>query len=401
MKTYKIGRNQEADIVLSANYCSRDHALITVRDSGKILLQDFSANGTTVSGNPINNKTIEINHGTEVLFAGVEKLDWSKIEKPKSTFIEKTPTAPKEPFIGSGMKKVAGVVVLVGIILFALSKIDFKKTESPLSPTEIYNRYQNAVALVEVHYYIRVHTVANDLYFGYKNGEISPERDKANLTPFTSEGTAFFADSNGMLITNHHVIKPWEFDENLKDYFKVRVLPTIKKVLRDKGWGDLNIEVKGELESIYIYPNGSRFSPENRIVCSIHRISEDENIDLASIKIVSGTLPANATVIKSDLIETNEQKIEVNTPAYVIGYPYGDALATNEDNDINCSSTSGSFTQAPAKNYVQYSAETAGGGSGSPVFNQYGMLVAVTYQGATKGQSFNRGILAKHINLVR
>ncbi|MCX6198457.1 MAG: serine protease [Bacteroidetes bacterium] len=55
----------------------------------------------------------------------------------------------------------------------------------------------------------------------------------------------------------------------------------------------------------------------------------------------------------------------------------------------------------PAKNYIQYSAQIASGSSGSPVFNQYGKLVAITYEGTLNGQGFNRGILAKYIHLVK
>jgi S1-C subfamily serine protease len=402
MKAYKIGRNQEADIVLSANYCSRDHALITVSDSGKILLQDFSANGTAVNGKQINNQTIEINYGDEVLFAGIEKLDWSKIERPDTRKTEPPKPAQSNSFLRKHGVKIAGAIIGIALIFFAAPKIKFGAKEPvPVSPTEIYERYKNAVAMVEVKYYIRVHTVANDLYFGYKNGKISPDRLKSSLEPFTSKGTAFFADSNGMLITNHHVIRPWEFDEKLKDYFKTRELPAIKKVLRDKGWENLKTEVYGELEAIYIYTNGKTFSAENRLRCEVHKIAADEDIDLASIKTLSGSLPQGVSIIGQDIVEHDESKIQVNTAAFVIGFPYGDALATNENNELNCSSTSGSFTQAPAKNYVQYSAETAGGGSGSPVFNQYGKLVAVTYRGTTTGQSFNRGILAKYLKDVQ
>ncbi len=402
MKSYKIGRNQEADIVLSANYCSRDHALITVSDSGKILLQDFSANGTAVNGKQINNQTVEINYGDEVLFAGIEKLDWSKIEKPETKKTEPPKPIPSNSFLRKHGIKIAGVIIGIALIFFAVPKIKFGAKEPvPVSPTEIYERYKNSVAMVEVKYYIRVHTIANDLYFGYKNGEISPDKIKSNLEPFRSEGTAFFIDSIGTLITNYHVVRPWEYDEKLKDYFKVRILPTIRRTLIEKGWNDNSVEIFGEMSALYIYPNGSRFSQENSIACEIHKVSEDKNIDLASIKISSGNLPNGVNVINTENTQTDEQKIEVNTPAYVIGFPLGDELATNEDNVLNCSSTSGSFTQAPAKNYIQYSAQTASGGSGSPVFNQFGQLVAVTYLGTTKGQSFNRGILAKYLKDVR
>ena len=74
----------------------------------------------------------------------------------------------------------------------------------------------------------------------------------------------------------------------------------------------------------------------------------------------------------------------------------GEAIALDEEKTINCTSTQGSFTQEPTKYYVQYSAATAGGASGSPVFNQYGKLVAINYLGS-KEQSFNRGILIRHL----
>ncbi|MBK7958878.1 MAG: trypsin-like peptidase domain-containing protein [Bacteroidetes bacterium] len=81
--------------------------------------------------------------------------------------------------------------------------------------------------------------------------------------------------------------------------------------------------------------------------------------------------------------------------------PDGDNLAVNENNEIHCTSTQGSFTQNPSTNYIQYSAPSAGGASGSPVFDEFGNLVAVNYMSMGSGQSFNRGILAKHLDMVR
>jgi pSer/pThr/pTyr-binding forkhead associated (FHA) protein len=54
MKKYTIGRNPEADIILTTNLCSRDHAQLTVSANGSIFLQDHSTNGTTVNGKKIN-----------------------------------------------------------------------------------------------------------------------------------------------------------------------------------------------------------------------------------------------------------------------------------------------------------------------------------------------------------
>ncbi len=408
MKTYKIGRYPEADIVLSLNFCSRNHALLTVTDSGKILLQDYSSNGTTVNSKKMNNQTTEIKYGDEVLFGGVENLDWNKIEKPQpyaiapGNEIDNAPN-PALIFIKQHALKTFFALAVIGILLLAFNFLSNRNTTKPelsLSPTEIYNRYKNAVAMVEVKYFIRIHTKANDIYFGLKpDKEIGFNKVKSELQPLTSEGSAFFIDSNGTLITNHHVVEPWQHD-NLKDYFFTKIKPAIKRTLRENGWGEDDPKFYGELEAAYIYPNGKTFSPENRIECYVHKIADKEDIDLASLKIKSHQLPPNTSVISPVGTETDETKIQVNTAAYVIGFPMGDALAVNEDNVLNCTSTQGSFTQNPATYYIQFSAAVASGASGSPVFNQFGKLVAVTYLGS-KEQSFNRGILAKYIQQVK
>jgi S1-C subfamily serine protease len=415
MREYRIGRYPEADIVLTTSFCSRDHAMLTATDTGKYLLRDSSANGTLVNGRKVQNESVELKYGDEVLFAGVEKLDWSLIQKPESG-IHKQAAAPKaiqkkkviaEPFVPLSKKSLyilfgaIGIMLSFGLVILVLPKSN-KKTEITISPADIYTRYQNSVAMVEVKYFIHIHTKANDLYFGKDaNDSIGFDRDKNNLKAFTSEGTAFFIDSSGILITNHHVVEPWKHDKVIKDYFNTIIKPAIKRALIEKGWGTTDEPTwEGEMDAIAIYPNGKNYSSQSKIPCSVLKVSSSEEVDLAAIQIKSHSIPQNCTIISPDLIEPDPTKIIVGTPAYVIGFPLGDALAVNESNILNCTSTQGSFTQNPSVNYIQYSAQTASGGSGSPVFNQYGKLVAITYLGFTTGQNMNRGILSKHIKSV-
>ncbi len=405
MREYKIGRYPEADIVLQLSYCSRDHAKLTVTDSGKILLHDSSSNGTTVNGKKIHQETIALNYGDEILFAGVEKLDWSTIEKPvvtekpistESSIREFTNKEASQKPDNNLVKKIVFAALGVAIISLLLFVFTKDKTEKPLEPSVIYSQYKNTVALVEVSYYIRVKTTANDLFFGMNDSnEIVPSKDKSTLHPLKSEGTAFFIDSLGMLVTNRHVIQPWK-NETVSLYFYKKVRPAIKKALLDKGWGNQEPDFIGEIETVVIYPNGCHFSASEGIKCTVQKTATNEEIDLASIQTQSRHLPAGASYITTSQIETNSEKIKVNTASYIIGFPLGDALATDEEKNINCTSTQGSFTQEPAKYYIQYSAPTAGGASGSPVFNEFGRLVAINYLGS-KEQSFNRGILAKYL----
>jgi pSer/pThr/pTyr-binding forkhead associated (FHA) protein len=200
MKEYKIGRNPSADIILTANFCSRDHAKLTVSDNGKILLQDTSSNGTTAKGKKITNQTIEVNYGDEILFAGVEKLDWSKIEKPETKPNEPSKPSPAIPFIKRHALKTTVALTVIGLFLLLfrlLTGVSPAKVETPLTATDVYNKYKNAVALVEVKYYVRIHTKANELYFGIKaDTTIGFSKNKTELQSLTSQGTAFFIDSN-------------------------------------------------------------------------------------------------------------------------------------------------------------------------------------------------------------
>ena len=412
MREYKIGRNADADIILTTTFCSRDHAKITISDDNRILLQDYSSNGTLVKGKKIENQTVEIKYGDEVLFGNVEKLDWSKIERPIIPSVihkEESPAAPASKEVpqppNGNSPLIFGIIAVLALAALAFifyTKKSSTSTETTVNPSEIYTRYQSAVALVEVEYYIKIHTIGTDVYLGMNDSnEIDLKISKDALKPFTSEGTAFYVDSNGTLVTNHHVVEPWKYNKVLKNYFNTQIKPAIMRLYKERGYGNQMPTYFGERVGIYIYPNGSQYNKSYRVPCTVYKVSNNEEIDLASIETNNKNLPAGAIIISRDNIETDPKKIEVNKSAYLIGFPYGDELAVNEDHTVNCSSTQGSFTQAPSTSYVQYSAASASGASGSPVFNQYGKLVAVNYLGMTSGQSFNRGILAKYIESIR
>lgn len=79
-KIYKIGTLSNNDIVLNSEYVSRSHADITCLDDGTYLLTDHSKNGTTVNGFRVQNTSISVKYGDNVLFAGQIPLDWSRIQ---------------------------------------------------------------------------------------------------------------------------------------------------------------------------------------------------------------------------------------------------------------------------------------------------------------------------------
>ena len=426
MKIYTIGRDPSSDIVLQSSVCSRTHAIISISSNGIITLEDKSTNGTSITGIFIQNRSLQIQPNDIILFGAIEKLDWSKlgynnnveaplIDSSISPLIEKTPETPtiipnpvppappSPPFTPpkKRWKLISAALLILSLLFFVAYKVFYHPAPRVLAPTEVYNKYKNAVALVEVEYYVKIHTSVNDIYMGLdEKGEIHLNKEKSELKPFSSQGTSFFINTTGMLITNRHVIQPWQNDESLKDYFNEKIKPFIVNVFRSSGFVHENPTYLGELDGIYIYPNGRTYQKYNRMVCKVNKISTKDAIDLASIQTEQFSLPSNATAIGVEDIEAGTELLEVNTNVYIVGFPLGNTLATDESNQLNCSSTQGSITQAASISYIQYSANTDHGASGSPVFNQYGKLIAINYEGYGS-HNFNRGILSKYINELR
>lgn len=94
MKSYRIGRNPDNDIVFANREVSRYHAEI-VENQDDYTLIDHSKNGTLVNGLYVHNTSFPIQLGYEILFGGKERLDWEQIVH-KSPSEELQKTNPKE-----------------------------------------------------------------------------------------------------------------------------------------------------------------------------------------------------------------------------------------------------------------------------------------------------------------
>jgi len=91
-----------------------------------------------------------------------------------------------------------------------------------------------------------------------------------------------------------------------------------------------------------------------------------------------------------------KENLKVNNKVYMIGYNWGTEIAKSNQG-IQVQMTQGTISQNPTEFRVLYSIPTLPGSSGSPILDDYGNLVAINYLGITGSQSFNYGILAKHL----
>ncbi|MBP3425660.1 MAG: FHA domain-containing protein [Rikenellaceae bacterium] len=96
MKTFKIGRGMDNDLVLNVPSVSSRHADLTYDDKGAIILTDHSTNGTFVNGQVLQNNSVMVNYGDPIMFPGGVQLDWGALpcpEPPQPAQPTYTPTA--------------------------------------------------------------------------------------------------------------------------------------------------------------------------------------------------------------------------------------------------------------------------------------------------------------------
>ena len=132
MKTYKIGRNQDNDIVIddSTRMVSRYHAILKVYENGKITICDISTNGTYINSKKItSNIEIQVSEIDTINFAKQTKLDWNKVQIPKiensgstkynSIYVEQTKSTHEEikkPKNNTTAKTIGWILIALGII---------------------------------------------------------------------------------------------------------------------------------------------------------------------------------------------------------------------------------------------------------------------------------------------
>lgn len=85
MKTIKIGRNPDNDIVINdkTRTVSGYHAILKVCDNGTLTICDNSTNGTYINGSKaVKDVDVSVRRGDEIRLGPHTELDWSKINIP-------------------------------------------------------------------------------------------------------------------------------------------------------------------------------------------------------------------------------------------------------------------------------------------------------------------------------
>lgn len=312
----------------------------------------------------------------------------------------------------------ASVLALVGISYGIYRMAQPSKYED----SELYAMYNNAVVYLQTSYHYEVTIGDMDMMeaerifgipsdFIVSNGKIIPNRI------LTSQATGFFISNDGKLITNLHVVKPWLYDnaivncESIYKKFFALQLSELKKKYETLNGKPLaiydsymsQIKIKGVRDKIYLIPQGKYYSNENAILCRVLSAGEDIEKDVALIQSEKGELPPKCRYINvTDSMDVSNEPLIVGKHIYTIGFPRGyDGFLQDgkSERGLQVVASGGSITQAEKEYDFSYNAPTTGGASGSPIFNEQGMLIGVHHAGLSRieTQGYNSGIKAKYI----
>lgn len=401
---YGIGSHFNNDFQISGATVSRYHATVKHGRDGKMYIFDHSKNGTTVDGTKIpSNTPVRIKRKSAVACGGVP-VDLSRLPWPKDTW-----------------KYVVGIAATVAV-LFGVGWGVWKiwpepETKQSYTDAELYSMYHNSTVLLFGFYHYEVSAGNLDpqylaaagipTKFQLYNGKLIPE-NHPNYGQIFSQATGFFVSPEGHIITNLHVAKPWLFDgaqqkveELCKQIFhEYASRNDLSIMLGDEG--DMldsytsQIKVKGELDNLILIPEGKILSKENMNECRVLSAGEDTEIDVALVQSEKGELPSNSRCLNlKDSIDVSADALKVGYHMWTIGYPRYSDLP--QGNKVLVNARGGSITTSDLEYMFSFDAVSEHGASGSPIFNEYGMLIGVLSAGLSDTQGFNYGIKAKYV----
>ncbi len=338
-------------------------------------------------------------------------------------------------------------------------------------PQEIFSEQKSGVVLICNEYYYDITLSDGDhIYFSGLDSNGSFVNLTGNLAtikqhPGVLNGTGFFIDKAGRILTNRHVVAP-EVDKSTVKNNVNRIIESFTlsiQALQDSlnqryqsielyasqnsyqnEYGETVSQLSGdelsslqeevehlkeqydEAESVKnslrsnilsdhftiqlhsqfgVAFDGSDVDSWNDFMktpCSLLRVSEDANSDLALLQLKTAMTPPDHFVFDIAGANANyDDKLQINQTVFMIGYNHGVALAKT-DNGIRAQFTSGTITQQPDGKRITYSIPAMPGSSGSPVVDERGKLIAVNFAGSNGSDNFNFGIpLMRVLTFVR
>lgn len=380
-----IGTNYRNDVQINSGAVSRFHATLKIDKKGKAFLVDNgSKNGTKVNGIRISKDTpMQIKRGDNIILGNEDVTESIAQYLPKKSNLL--------PII-IGCVTVAAL--LAGLIYLIPNIISREPSEKAVA--HVYAKYHYEVTLEGLP------AEFSTLHFRF------PEDGERAI-----EGTAFFVDELGHLVTNRHVTCPWESPQEKEDLYLIKKYVELKlhnlfgneyidteyefsKFINTPHGKEIyeyisqrfssehqltqlnllissirksNIKTKGVLEDIRIGYAGrmySKFSEYSQ--CTVVANSKEKEIDLAIVRLNTMTTPEDVGRY-FDINKISLDKIEpMKETLCTTGFPNGLVKAFATTVTLQPTTYETKCSKQPGKYTFECQSFTAGGASGSPVY---------------------------------
>lgn len=319
--------------------------------------------------------------------------------------------------------------------------------------TKIYDAYKDAVVMVKHRYAFFAKIKGKEVVLNI------PEASEQTLY-----GTAFFVDKQGNMISNNHVLQPWNSPETIDKIntdagnIRRKIASILTTDISEDGyetfiashWENASSEYHEDVdydEGESGEGNGEEFvestdssvdsastavdiaasipqknyisedeievymktvdisvavhnSSEEWLPSTIEKISEDPSVDLGVLQLTSKETP-NTVVNIIDLQNAVTDDQTLRPGEKAVMIGF----PLGEDlaqtiSGIKVQLYNGQISKESDGTKIQYSVTSTHGASGSPIFNNCGQLIAVNFSGVDQIQGYNFGIIARQINSV-
>lgn len=414
---YGIGSHFNNEFQISGSTVSRYHATIKHGRNGKMYIIDHSKNGTTVDGTKIpSNMPYQIKKKNAIVCGGVP-VDLSRL-----------------PWGNDIWKYIASIAAIVAVICGIGYGIFELWPTKPINPQALYERYNHSIVMLKgiYHYEVtigdlsiteinnqlkdygvnayipqKILPLGND-YFPLRDGisdkDLIDIVDELYKDKGLYSGTGFFISKDGKLLTNLHIVKPWLEEEDVRKNLQNKIsglFGTIYELLKGKALSYSlsaylsQVKVEGVLDYIALVPQGEIFDKENIKKCKVLAAGDDLKEDVALIQLI-GSMPSYCTFVNvEDSIDISEKNLTVGSDITTFGFPHGHDLQ-EEKETLKAFCNTGKISREPTEYGFTMNLTSAGGASGSPIFNSEGKLIGILSRGV-KGENFTEAVKAKYI----
>ena len=283
----------------------------------------------------------------------------------------------------------ASIVLVLGIFILQPWKWGSKEW------SEIYAEHKNDVVLIYVKsaYLTTVQGRPLSTYLnGYNELDYCYLDEKGEISSgiARSTGTGFFISADGKMLTNRHVVSCSEDEQKNEEFVK----NTIQSVLLQNGLTKLaaNVEVNYKTLSVGIVQNDTYIdSEDNLIPCTVLRVSDKPELDVAVLQTNSKSVPTGSTYV--DLSKsTPTKKLSVGYEICTIGFPQSFIIGQTSVG-LEANNQSGEITQERGSYEYGHNITIHQGASGSPVYDKKGRFAGIIVSGFLGiSQGYNHAI---------